>query len=67
MIKTITKQHFRDMSIPTIDKENKAIEAKMELFPVNKGKINNSIYSIKVKEYEDEVILTKIGSKEWNH
>lgn len=30
MIKTITKKQFRDMSIPTIDKENKAIEAKME-------------------------------------
>ena len=39
MIKTIAKQNFRDMSMPRIDKENKAIE---------------------VKEYEDEVILTKI-------
>lgn len=64
MTKTITKQQFRDMSIPTIDKENKAVEAKMELFPVNKGKINGNIYNIEVKEYEDEVILTKIGSKE---
>ena len=60
MIKTITKQQFREMSIPTIDKGNKAIEAKMELFPVNKGTINGNIYSIEVKEYEDEVILTKI-------
>ena len=64
MVKTITKQQFRDMSIPTIDKENKAIEAKMELFPIDKGTINGNIYSIEVKEYEDEVILTKIGSKE---
>ena len=31
MIKTITKQQFREMSIPTIDKENKAIEAKMRV------------------------------------
>ena len=64
MIKTITKQQFRDMSMPKIDKENKSIEAKMELSPVNKGTINGNIYSIEVKEYEDEVILTKIGSKE---
>ena len=49
--------------MPKIDKENKSIEAKMDLFPVNKGKINGNIYSIEVKEYEDEVILTKIGSK----
>lgn len=28
MIKTITKQQFRDMSFPTIDKENKSIEDK---------------------------------------
>ena len=67
MTKTITKQQFREMSMPKIDKENKAIEAKMELFPVNKGKINGNTYSIEVKEYEDEVILTKIGSKEWKH
>ena len=52
MTKTITKQQFREMSMPKIDKENKAIEAKMELFPVNKGKINGNIYSIGVKKLE---------------
>lgn len=64
MIKTITKQQFRDMSMPLKGIGKDITEAKMELFPVNKGKINGNIYSIEVKEYEDEVILTKIGSKE---
>ena len=58
--KKITKEQFRQVLMPKNDKENKAVEAKMELFPVNKGKINGNIYNIEVKEYEDEVILTKI-------
>lgn len=64
MTKTITKQQFRDMSMPLKGIGKDINEAKMELFPVNKGTINGNIYSIEVKEYEDEVILTKIGSKE---
>lgn len=63
MIKTITKQQFRDMSMPLKGIGKDINEAKMELFPVNKGTINGNTYSIEVKEYEDEVILTKIGSK----
>ena len=40
--------------------EKEITEAKMELLPVNKGLINGNIYSIEVKEYEDEVILRKV-------
>lgn len=59
-IKTITKEQFRQMSMPLKGIGKDISEAKMELFPVNKGTINGNIYSIEVKEYEDEVILTKI-------
>lgn len=64
MIKTITKQQFRDMSMPLKGQGKEITEAKIELLPVDKGLINGNVYSIEVKEYEDEVILTKIGSKE---
>ena len=63
MTKTITKQQFRDMVMPLKGQGKEITEAKMELLPVDKGLINGNVYSIEVKEYEDEVVLTKIGSK----
>ena len=63
MTKTITKQQFRDMSMPLKGQGKEITEAKMELLPVDKGLINGNVYRIEVKEYEDEVVLTKIGSK----
>ena len=46
MIKTITKQQFRDMSMPLKGIGKDINEAKMELFLVNKGTINGNTYSI---------------------
>ena len=60
MTKKLTKEQSRQMSMPLKGLEKEITEAKMELLPVNKGLINGNIYSIEVKEYEDEVILTKI-------
>lgn len=60
MIKKITKEQFRQMSMPLKGLGKEITEAKMELMPVNKGLINGNIYSIEVKEYEDEVILRKV-------
>lgn len=61
MTKKLTKQEFRNISMPLKGLGKEIIEAKMELMPVNKGLINGNIYSIEVKEYEDEVILKKVG------
>lgn len=61
MTKKLTKEQFRQMSMPLKGQGKEITEAKMELMPVNKGLINGNIYSIEVKEYEDEVILRKVG------
>lgn len=60
MTKKLTKQEFMDISMPLKGQGKEIAEAKMELLPVNKGLINGNIYSIEVKEYEDEVILRKV-------
>lgn len=61
MTKKITKQEFRNLAMPLKGLGKEITEAKMELMPVNKGLINGNIYSIEVKEYEDEVILRKVN------
>ena len=61
MTKKLTKQEFRSLAMPLKGLGKEITEAKMELMPVNKGLINGNIYSIEVKEYEDEVILRKAG------
>lgn len=61
MTKKLTKQEFMDISMPLKGLGKEITEAKMELMPVNKGLINGNIYIIEVKEYEDEVILRKVG------
>jgi len=60
MTKKLTKEEFRNLAMPLKGSGKEITEAKMELLPVNKGLINGNIYSSKVKEYEDEVILRKV-------
>lgn len=60
MTKKLTKQEFRNLAMPLKGLGKEITEAKMELMPVNKGLINGNIYSIEVKEYENEVILKKV-------
>ena len=59
-IKKLTKEEFLRVCMPLKGLGKEITEAKMELMPVNKGLINGNIYSIEVKEYEDEVILRKV-------
>lgn len=61
MTKKLTKEEFRSLAMPLKGSGKEIAESKMELMPVNKGLINGNIYSIEVKEYEDEVILRKVG------
>lgn len=58
--RVITKAKFREMAFPLKGQGKDITEAPMELLPVNKGYINGNLYQIKVKDLEDEVILTKM-------
>ena len=57
MNKVITKAEFVNGYMPTVDGKDVA-QPKIELFPVNKCKINGSIYSISINE-DDMIVLTK--------
>ena len=59
MTKTLTKQQFQELAFPVVDGKN-VIPAKMELSPNNTGLINGNVYKIKIKEFEDLVILSKV-------
>lgn len=60
MTKELTKEQFRELAFSVIDRKN-IIHAKMELSPDNIGSINENVYKIEVKEFEDLVILEKIN------